>query len=81
MWSVLTNKAPTWDILQKRNFSDPGRFPLCKSDEEMAQHLFIDCLYIKKVWTEVSRLLKKKLSLDRPHFGTSLEELVGEQRF
>jgi hypothetical protein len=60
MWSVLTNKAPTWDILQKRNFSGPGRCPLCKIDGESAQHLFIDCLYIKKVWTEVSRLLEKK---------------------
>jgi hypothetical protein len=31
MWSVLTNKLSTWDILQKRNFSSLGRCPLCKT--------------------------------------------------
>jgi hypothetical protein len=58
MWSVLTNKVPTWDILQKRNFSGPGRCPLCKTEGETTQHLFLDCHYIKEVWTEVSRHLK-----------------------
>jgi hypothetical protein len=60
MWSVLANKAPTWDIFQKRIFSGPGRCPLCKIDIETTQHLFIDSLYIKKVWIEVSILLKKR---------------------
>jgi hypothetical protein len=26
-WCVLSNKAPTWDILQKRNFARPSRCP------------------------------------------------------
>jgi hypothetical protein len=59
MWSVLTNKVPTWDILQKRKFYGLGRCSLCKTEGETTQHLFIDCLYIKEVWTKVSRIMKQ----------------------
>lgn len=57
MWNVLNNKVPTWDILQKRNFSGPGWCTLCKSEGENIVHLFLNCNYINKVWTVVSSLL------------------------
>jgi len=64
MWSVLTNKVPTWDILQKRNFFVPGRCPLCTTKGESTQHLFIDCHYIEEVWIEVSRILKHRWTIN-----------------
>jgi hypothetical protein len=69
-WSVLSNKAPTWDILQKRNFVGPGRCSLCKNEGETAQHLFLDCSYIRMVWTEVSSSLAKKFRWE----GHTLEQ-------
>jgi hypothetical protein len=57
MWNVLQNKVLTWDNLQKRNFFGPGWCSLCKYEGENILHLFLKCRFIKKVWTETSRLL------------------------
>ena len=54
MWNVLENKAPTWDILQNRNFHGPGWCPLCKENSETIYHLFMECWYIKEVMKECS---------------------------
>jgi hypothetical protein len=70
MWNVLNNKVSTWDILQKRNFSGPGWCTLCKSEGETIVHLFLNCSYTIKVWTEVSRLLDLLLQL----VGQDLEQ-------
>jgi len=52
-WTVLTNKAPTWDNLQKRTFTGPGWCSLCKQSDESLLHLFMACDFSKKVWEGV----------------------------
>lgn len=60
-WCVLKQKIPTWDVLQARFKQGPGRCPLCKDDSETIHHLFLGCPFTKRVWKEVSNLLKKQL--------------------
>jgi hypothetical protein len=48
MWNALSNKVPTWDILQKRNNHGPGWCYLCKSVGESILHLFLECPLSKK---------------------------------
>ena len=57
MWCVLYDKAPTWDVLQKRSFQGPGRCVLCKRELESTLHLFLFSSYILDVWKEVSILV------------------------
>ena len=57
MWNVLRNKVPTWENLQKRNFVGLGWCSLCKTEEETSTHLFLNCIYILKVWLEISKFL------------------------
>eukprot|EP00253_Pinus_taeda_P018931 PITA_18931 len=56
-WCILKRKVPTWDILQTRYKSRPGRCSLCKNESETIRNLFIDCPIIKKVWLEVGKLI------------------------
>lgn len=58
IWCILKKKAPTWEILQSRFLIGPGRCPLCKDNEETLNHLFISCLFSRKIWEEVLGLLK-----------------------
>lgn len=60
LWCILKRKVPTWDILQARYLVGPGRCPLCKSKEESINHLFSVCTVSKKIWEEVTCLLKVK---------------------
>jgi len=61
MWCVLENRAPTWDILQKRSFQGPGWCVLCKQDLETSTHLFLACPFSIAVWTECLRLVGMNL--------------------
>jgi hypothetical protein len=70
MWNVLSNKVSTWEILQKRNNHGPGWCSLCKSEGETTIHIFLECRFIKEVWSEVSRLLDLHCSW----IGPSLEQ-------
>lgn len=56
-WCLLKRKIPTWDILQSRYMYGRGRCPVCKSDAESINHLFIHCNETKKIWGEVEKLL------------------------
>eukprot|EP00253_Pinus_taeda_P036400 PITA_36400 len=60
-WCVLKQKIPTWDVLQARFKQGPGRCSLCKDDSETIPHLFLGCPFTKRVWKEVTNLLKKHL--------------------
>lgn len=58
---ILKRKIPTWDILQARYKSGQGRCLLCKNDSEKTRHLFIDCPVIKRVWSDVGKLIQKNV--------------------
>ena len=51
-WTILERKVPTWDILQKRQFTGPSWFFLCRYSQENIVHLFIGCNYTKAIWFE-----------------------------
>lgn len=63
LWCMLKRKVPTWDSLRARYLVGPGRCPLCKSEEESINHLFITCEESKNIWVELSRLLNIKAHL------------------
>jgi hypothetical protein len=46
-WSSLQNKAPTWDVLQKRNLIGLGWSYQCHQVEETIVHLMMECTYTK----------------------------------
>jgi hypothetical protein len=53
MWLILNNRAPTWDVLHKRNFIGLGWCSLCQQVEETNVHIIMTCPYTKEVWKEV----------------------------
>eukprot|EP00253_Pinus_taeda_P017009 PITA_17009 len=58
-WLVAKNKILTWDKLQKKGFSGPSRFYLCKREAETQDHLLIKCGYARNLWREVEKLFLK----------------------
>jgi hypothetical protein len=53
MWLAWSNKILTWDNGYKRNWHGLGMFFfLCKSNEELVNHLFVHCHYAREVWFE-----------------------------
>jgi hypothetical protein len=69
MWLLLTNKAPTWDNLQKHIFMGSDRCHLCKQDTEDIPHMFLHCPFTKGFWS----ILSSSLSFPDPWQGTFVE--------
>lgn len=57
-WAILENKAPTWDILQKRFIQGPGYCPLCKEAAETSSHIFVHCRFTQAVWADICKHLE-----------------------
>ena len=55
----LKSKVLTWEQLNIRGIQGPSYCILCKRDEEMTQHLFMDCLFTKSTFDAIFE-----------HFGT-----------
>ena len=56
-WAILENKAPTWDILQKRFLQGPRICSLCRDAEETISHLFVHCRFSQAVWADICKFL------------------------
>ncbi|XP_022031724.1 uncharacterized protein LOC110932776 [Helianthus annuus] len=53
------NKIATGEALRKRNISvEDATCPLCESDEETSEHLFISCYVASNIWNGVSSWCK-----------------------
>ena len=72
MWLLLNNKAPTWDILQKRSYEGHGQCCLCKVDSENNTHLIMSCAFTLEVWQESNQLT----GLNNAWRGNSIEEAL-----
>ena len=55
IWLLLEQKILTWEIMKKRGFNGPSKCVLCGIFEETICHLFIDCNFIKSIWTSVTK--------------------------
>jgi hypothetical protein len=53
LWMALANKILTWDNGQKRGWNGLGWCCLCKSENELVDHLFVHCSFTKEVWKEM----------------------------
>ena len=67
----MENKILTWKNLRKRGQVGPGFFPLCRKEEELVEHLFLECDYNKVVWSYTPRDLKVNLDWR----GSCLEDI------
>ena len=50
MWLVMHDKLPTFDRLRNVGIIDSNQCPICRNEEESADHLFFGCAYSKEVW-------------------------------
>ena len=50
---VVENRILTWDNLLKRGWKGPGVCVLCRHGEDSVQHLFIDCIMTKRVFSTI----------------------------
>ncbi|XP_035843936.1 uncharacterized protein LOC118490414 [Helianthus annuus] len=58
-WRMEMDKFPTGEALRKRNIMiEDSTCPLCGSDEETSEHLFISCSIAFIVWNGVSSWCK-----------------------
>lgn len=53
-WLVYYNKNLTWENLQKRQWSGPAIFPLCRSDSENNLHIFFQCPQSLLIWQRLT---------------------------
>jgi len=75
-WAVITNKAPTWDILQKRTFADLGWCIMCKLAGQSIYHLFMECEFSKKTWEVAYRLENIRSHWNGDSMESALREWV-----
>ncbi|XP_058756625.1 uncharacterized protein LOC131629842 [Vicia villosa] len=50
VWRLINNKIPTDENMSIRGFAFPSICNLCNSNQETSQHLFFDCVYVRKIW-------------------------------
>ena len=60
MCFLLSNKALTRDVLNRKGREGIGRCYLCQNDNETNLHIVIDCDYTRKVWFAIESKLKKQ---------------------
>ena len=53
IWLLCHNKLLTAENLRKRGINGPSRCPLCNSDEESSNHLFLQCKFSLLIWGSV----------------------------
>jgi hypothetical protein len=58
IWTLMLNKVLTADALLRRQWENGYFCPLCRRNLETPQHLFTECLYTNKVWSEMANRLR-----------------------
>eukprot|EP00253_Pinus_taeda_P016842 PITA_16842 len=65
LWLVFCKKNLTWEVLQRKGWSGPGRCSLCLLDSESNLHLFFQCPITTSIWYDLS------FSFGFPHLSFS----------
>jgi len=50
IWTIAHNGILTSENIRKKGWEGPSRCPFCKSHEESANHLLLNCSYANEVW-------------------------------
>jgi hypothetical protein len=50
-WLLVENKILTWENLQRRGYNGLGWCVLCNQNWESTFHLFVDCSFVRTVWS------------------------------
>ena len=53
IWILLHNKLLTAENLRKRGINGPSRCPLCNSEEETTNHIFLQCKTSLLAWRSI----------------------------
>jgi hypothetical protein len=76
LWLAVADKVLTWQILQQRGWSGPGRCHLCNSASEENAHLFIQCNFTKQVWFKICTLKKISAKWEGPDLDVCLSNCL-----
>jgi hypothetical protein len=79
IWSILANKIPTSDNLQKCMFIGPGHCALYKSHLEIVDHLFLHCPFVNEVWTFTKELIPTLPDWHNTSFDLTLKARLTKQ--
>jgi ribonuclease HI len=53
-WLLIEDKLLTWNNLLKRGWQGPRLCLLCRGNEEMGLHLFVQCPFIVSIWNKIT---------------------------
>lgn len=77
-WLALQNRCWTSDWLARRGLDHQDACPFCDQEEETIEHILLNCVFAREVWTMVC------LALNRPDWfpgnGTRLKEWCSVNR-
>ncbi|KAK1309663.1 putative ribonuclease H protein [Acorus calamus] len=64
-WMALLDKAPTLSNLQRKGLVREVTCPMCKTEVETADHLYLNCSFAAFIWT----LIFRKMGAQRPRMA------------
>jgi hypothetical protein len=60
----VENKILTWENLQNRGWQGPGMCYLCRQQRETNNHIFVNCVLLHCVWSEIKKVVKAQSWMD-----------------
>ena len=78
IWLTCNLKVNTWDILCKKGWYGPNRCCLCNEEDESVDHLFVGCLFWKKMILGLNSLFKVNILWNAPTFLENISNWVSK---
>jgi ribonuclease HI len=67
------NRVLTWEVLLKKGWIGPSQCFLCRKNTEDNPHLFIHCVFTRRVWASLTQQLKLTSVWTGPSLADSME--------
>ena len=78
IWLTCNKKINTWDILCKKGWHGPNRCCLFNEEAESVDHLFVGCLFMKKMILGLNCLFEVNILWTAPTFMENLSNWVSK---
>ena len=78
IWLTCNKKINTWDILCKKGWHGPNRCCLRNEEAESVDHLFVGCLFMKKMILGLNCLFEENILWTAPTFMENLSNWVSK---